>query len=232
MDRFVQKGVDGGSEAAQALKVAVEAYLKQHVDFQTHWEIVIRIYVNLTGLSKVYANLGLVDDAGSFRKFVMGFNRQLRSCEFIDAGDDKEATDNKIRENFKRFWLNQNCRHILLSGSADRGYVSFLREFSDRASRFTLVESIRFERVFEKLATQFGIRTCRFDGLFSNTKLNSPERTGNQATIRKSTYAFANPLSGATNARGLNQSGGVHTHPTPSGSKDSTPLLTTKLNRH
>lgn len=58
----------------------------------------IRIYVNLQGLSKALARLGLAgNEARSFAGFAASFTRSQDLADFIDAGDKKEGADHKIR---------------------------------------------------------------------------------------------------------------------------------------
>ena len=74
-------------------------------------------------------------------------------------------------ENLSLFWNNEHCKHVLLAGSADRGYVNFLRQFSAGHSRLTLVESVPFPSAFRGLAVRFQVK--KFDGLFRDTHLDT-----------------------------------------------------------
>ena len=67
------------------------------MDSQPHWKIVVRIYANMRGLLGIYANSDTVNDERLVEQFIVGFNRELPLFEFVDAGADKEAADNKIK---------------------------------------------------------------------------------------------------------------------------------------
>lgn len=97
LDELVAAGSEGGHTAAQQLKGTLEAYGRESLGLQPHWKVVVRIYVNKTGLVKTYANANIVPRAQVVEDFIVGFNRELPFVEFIDAGPDKEASDNKIK---------------------------------------------------------------------------------------------------------------------------------------
>lgn len=72
---------------------------KASMAMQSHWKIVVRIYFNKTGLAQTYAGAKIVSSLKVMEDFIVGFNRELPFVEFIDAGPDKEAADNKIKGN-------------------------------------------------------------------------------------------------------------------------------------
>jgi len=51
----------------------------------------------MRGLLGIYANSDTVNDERLVEQFIVGFNRELPLFEFVDAGADKEAADNKIK---------------------------------------------------------------------------------------------------------------------------------------
>lgn len=70
------------------------------------------------------------------------------------------------------FWQNSACRHILLAGSADGGYVNHLRQFSGvgaGGSKLTLIESIPFPASFRELAYRFNV--IEFTNIFRPEKI-------------------------------------------------------------
>jgi hypothetical protein len=83
--------------------------------------------------------------------------------------------------NLSLFWNDEHCKHVLLAGSADRGYVNFLRQFSAGHNRLTLVESVPFPSAFRRLAARFQVK--KFDGLFRDadlvTSATVPQTTAN-----------------------------------------------------
>lgn len=61
-------------------------------DFNYDHKIVIKVYANMRGLSKLYTQYGL-----DVSEFILGFNKSNPLCDFIDAGNHKESADKKIQ---------------------------------------------------------------------------------------------------------------------------------------
>ena len=60
--------------------------------------IMVRVYANILGLSKMLARNGLVGfDARSLAPFTSAFNRAQDLFDFVDAAEKKEGSDFKIR---------------------------------------------------------------------------------------------------------------------------------------
>lgn len=60
--------------------------------------IMVRVYANMLGLSKVLARMGLVGhEARSLSPFTSAFNRAQDLFDFVDAAEKKEGSDFKIR---------------------------------------------------------------------------------------------------------------------------------------
>lgn len=87
----------GGDEAAKLLRRAVFEYLRYDKDFKHDNKIVIRVYANLRGLSKAYVDNGILPNTDFFAQFVVGFNKAHPLCDFVDAGNHKEAADTKLK---------------------------------------------------------------------------------------------------------------------------------------
>lgn len=89
--------MDGGDEAAKRLRKSVFDYLRYDESFKHDHRIVIKVYANLRGLSKTYATNRILPNTTAFSDFVLGFNKAHPLCDFIDAGNQKEAADTKLR---------------------------------------------------------------------------------------------------------------------------------------
>jgi len=87
----------GGDEAAKLLRRSVFDYLRNDEGFTYDHKIVIRVYANIRGLSKTYSDMGILPNTTSFADFVLGFNKAHPLCDFIDAGNHKEAADTKLK---------------------------------------------------------------------------------------------------------------------------------------
>ena len=97
LNELVKRGSSGGDEAAKLLRKAVFEYLRYDEDFKHDYKIVIRVYANIRGLSKTYAEKGILLNTTAFHEFVLGFNKAHPLCDFIDAGNHKEAADTKLK---------------------------------------------------------------------------------------------------------------------------------------
>jgi len=173
-DDYIQRGTAGGHDAARDLRKAVYEYFKSKDGFLLDTKIVIHVFGNVTGLSRTYADCKVVPDPMVFRQFLQGFNKEHALCHFIDAGDDKEAADNKVKEEMELLYNNTHCKHIMFAGSGDNSYAVFLRQYSltdQVCSRVVLVESIPFASKLEDLAVKF--EQTRFPGLFRESKLDA-----------------------------------------------------------
>lgn len=60
--------------------------------------VMVRIYANMLGLSRVLARAGLLgNEVRSIAPFSAAFNRAQELFDFVDAADKKEGSDFKIR---------------------------------------------------------------------------------------------------------------------------------------
>ena len=84
--------------AAQLLRNAVLEYISIKIPcLPQDLEVVIKVYGNLKGLSRLYCDAKILDQREDFENFVRAFNMSHPSCDFIDAGNGKECSDDKIR---------------------------------------------------------------------------------------------------------------------------------------
>lgn len=51
----------------------------------------------MNGLNKMYCDSNVLEQREDFGRFVRGFNMGHPLCDFIDAGNGKECSDDKIR---------------------------------------------------------------------------------------------------------------------------------------
>ena len=90
--------MSGGEDTVQRLRHAVSDYVKKLDGIsQRDPEIVNRIYANVEGLSKAYRGAKILAWSIQLDFFLRGFNKSHPLCDFVDAGNDKEAADGKIK---------------------------------------------------------------------------------------------------------------------------------------
>lgn len=55
------------------------------------------MYANIKGLDKTYKELKILPDSASLGEFVRGFNMGHSMCDYVDAGNGKECSDEKVK---------------------------------------------------------------------------------------------------------------------------------------
>ncbi|KAE8355673.1 hypothetical protein BDV28DRAFT_162611 [Aspergillus coremiiformis] len=152
-DHLIKAGADGGITAARLLSDSIKGLLNDQLGSQAdQCRIMVRIYSNILGLSKNLARAGLLgNEARSFSPFAASFTRSQDLFDYIDAGDKKEGADYKIREMFRLFADNNQCKHIFFAGCHDAGYLSLLTPYRGKTDRITLIKSASFHPEYEKL---------------------------------------------------------------------------------
>ncbi|KAJ6145386.1 Zinc finger CCCH-type [Penicillium chermesinum] len=140
-ERYIKAGSEGGINAARELNDSVRELMHATMGMQAdQCRIMVRVYANILGLSKLLARAGLVGhEARALAPFTSAFNRAQDLFDFVDAAEKKEGSDFKIREMFRLFVDLNQCRHIYFAGCHDTG------------DRITLIKAASFHRDFEDL---------------------------------------------------------------------------------
>jgi len=191
---LVQKGFDGGTQAALLLKREVIDYLTVAApSVPPDAKINVRLYANYKGLSKTIEGNKIASRA-LFGEFVRGFNMADTLCEYVDAGDGKDCADVKLEDMFKLHIGDVHCRHVIFGGPADRGYARLLVGYTGDEGlrdRITLLEGPPFARELIPLKDKF--RTCKFETLFIDKNL---AETGESVTAAPPEVITAQPKLG------------------------------------
>ncbi|KFH44051.1 hypothetical protein ACRE_051510 [Hapsidospora chrysogenum ATCC 11550] len=151
-DDLVTHGDEGGSKAAQLLHRGIRASLQRKG--LEHCQIIVRIYANVTGLSKALHKAGLVgNEKRSLAGFIAGFNRSYGLSDFVDAGELKENADFKLRALLNLYADNAQCKHVYFGACHDVGYISDMTPYRGNGERVTLMRSpsAKFHDEFVKL---------------------------------------------------------------------------------
>ncbi|KAL3469563.1 hypothetical protein BJX99DRAFT_69162 [Aspergillus californicus] len=167
---LVKGGPQGGAKAAQILNESIKDLVHERLGSQAdQYRIMVRIYSNILGLSKTLARAGLVgQEARSLSSFVSSFTAAQDLFDYVDAGDKKEGADYKIRELFRLFADNNQCKHVFFAGCHDTGYLSLLTPYRGRTDRITLIKAASFHPEFENL--EFPVR--ELPAVFMSTQPN------------------------------------------------------------
>ncbi|KAL3458267.1 hypothetical protein BJX64DRAFT_225779 [Aspergillus heterothallicus] len=150
---LVKAGAEGGVKAARLLSDSIRDLAHDRLGIEAdQCRIMVRIYSNILGLSKTMARQGLVGhEARSLSTFASSFTRAQDLFDYVDAGDKKEGADYKIREMFRLFADNNQCKHIFFAGCHDTGYLSLITPYRGKADRITLVKAASFHPEFGRL---------------------------------------------------------------------------------
>ena len=98
LDEYVKDVESGGQVVAQGLRDATLRYLRLEIpDLKHDVEVLIRVYGNMKGLSKLYCDANILDEREQFERFTRFFNMTHPLCDSIHAGSGKECSDDKIR---------------------------------------------------------------------------------------------------------------------------------------
>ncbi|PSK60255.1 hypothetical protein B9Z65_1153 [Elsinoe australis] len=127
LDSLYTRGEEGGKEAAYKLDQELRRQIANlHPNENTaHWDIVVNIFVNIDGLTNKLRACGLLYPGADLSRFAQSFG--IKMFQFIDVGFGKERADYKLREWFRLFVNNVQCKHIVLGGIChDNGYLPML----------------------------------------------------------------------------------------------------------
>ncbi|KAL2816480.1 hypothetical protein BJX63DRAFT_137076 [Aspergillus granulosus] len=150
---LIKAGAEGGVKAARLLNDSIKDLAHERLGIEAdQCRIMVRIYSNVLGLSRAMARQKLVgNEARSLSMFTSSFTRAQDLFDYIDAGDKKEGADYKIREIFRLFADNNQCKHIFFAGCHDTGYLSLITPYRGKADRITLIKAASFHPEFERL---------------------------------------------------------------------------------
>jgi hypothetical protein len=159
---LIREKEEGGMRAARMLNDAVEKYLQQSVPQARNARVIVRIYADLTSLSKNLSKSKVIGfEKRSISPFSAAFTRAISLFDFVDALDE-EGTKFKIREQFKMASEDTACSHILYAACADPAYLSQLVPFSGVRDKITLVQGAGWNSEFH----QFNLNVTQFPTIF------------------------------------------------------------------
>ena len=155
----------------------------------------VRIYADYQALSKLYCDTGILKESVEFQRFISGFNKSHAFCDFIDAGNGKECSENKIREVLKRNISDPHCKHIVLRGSTGSETARMLEPYardSTITKRITLIEGPVMGPEIARLSKKFKVW---WDGkVFRDTKIL--DRSSLASSLQSPSWANLPPSPG------------------------------------
>ncbi|CAO2656000.1 Nn.00g048030.m01.CDS01 [Neocucurbitaria sp. VM-36] len=161
-DELIREKEEGGMHAARMLNDAVEKYLQQSVPEARTSRVIVRIYADLTNLSKQLAKSKVTGlEKRSIAPFSAAFTRAISLFDFVDALDE-EGTKFKIREQLNLASEDTACSHILYAACHDSAYLSQLVPLSGERDKITLVQGAGWNPEFH----QFNLNITQFPTVF------------------------------------------------------------------
>ncbi|KNG44705.1 hypothetical protein TW65_08484 [Stemphylium lycopersici] len=166
-DELIREKEEGGMRAARMLNDAVEKYLQQNIPKAQSARIIVRIYADLTNLSKQLARSKVSGlEKRSIAPFSAAFTRTMSLFDFVDALDE-EGCKLKIREQFKIASEDTACSHIFYAACSSPAYLSQLAPFSGQRDKITLVQGAGWNPEFH----QFILNVTQFSTIFRLSEL-------------------------------------------------------------
>ncbi|KAG8869799.1 hypothetical protein FRB98_002177 [Tulasnella sp. 332] len=155
-DDLLQRGQDGGVEAARQLKEGLLKHINENHGIKPR-ETKVMIFMNVFGLGWTLERHGICH-SHVFRQFILGFNQATPLFSIIDVGNGKEAADAKLR------------------GQHDAGYIPTLKSMQNEGNieKMTILEGYT-QAAFEarKFAEVAKIGMTRIPGLFRLERLEN-----------------------------------------------------------
>ncbi|KAF7551870.1 hypothetical protein G7Z17_g4715 [Cylindrodendrum hubeiense] len=193
-EAFISEGEEGGIRAAKQLNDTIKASLRRKG--LEGCEVMVRVYANLVGLSKILNKNGLCGaEKRSLASFTAGFNRSYGLTDFVDAGELKENADHKMKAMLRLYADNAQCKHIYFAACHDVGYVADLTPYRGSTDLFTLIRtpSLLFHHEFNKL----GMNIEELPGVFRTTALTTynsvPAQTSKNTSLAMRNHAVELP---------------------------------------
>ncbi|KAJ5663970.1 hypothetical protein N7507_004701 [Penicillium longicatenatum] len=174
-DEFLRRPRQGAIEASQRLVQAVKNEIRDGSIDKANLTVVVRIFANMRGLSKVMAHERVIGSQGDLAVFAKEFNTTCDGFDFINVGYGKENADSKMRKMLDHYYRTVQCKKIFWVGCHDNGYLHDLQQYSsDPASkhRIVLVATTPAEPNFQ---SRLPYRMTRFDSVFRATPLKGED---------------------------------------------------------
>ena len=195
-DCLVTKLEVGGGEAAELLRGGINVHIEANLpNIQLRPDVLVRIYLNLRGLSKTCTTSSIVPNGieDGLATFVTGFNKKFPTFEIIDAGNGKECADSKIKKTFELFAHNVHCKHNARLLSQYSGNEDIRRKVA-------LLEGPPFANEMGHLAATFG--SFSIPSVFRGSKITFKGTVLSQSSSLKRSYTAV--LGTSLSSRGEN----------------------------
>ncbi|KAH8434157.1 uncharacterized protein LDX57_011795 [Aspergillus melleus] len=191
-DDLLRDPQKGAPEAALRLRQAVRSHLKDTPLGTEQVPVIVRIFVNLTGLAKSLCTAKVIEQEAHMRLFAELFTNSRAEFDFVNVGHGKENADSKMRKMLTHYYNNFQCKKIFFAGCHDNGYLHELREHEgdfEAKERIILLETTPAQPSFKSL----DFTMTRFDSVFRTEPLRAEPGRNLSPTVLKPVTALASP---------------------------------------
>ncbi|KAJ2926786.1 hypothetical protein H1R20_g10296, partial [Candolleomyces eurysporus] len=145
---LVANGKEGGQEAALRLATGVA----QHLQTQEGHQLWAYVFLQKQGLETIFYRSSKHRPAKKLGDFMAGFNQAAHRFMMVDAGDDKEAADAKIKALIEAEISLPQTEKIIIAGTHDGGYITTLRSHITLGHKHKLILLESYDEAVAKFA--------------------------------------------------------------------------------
>lgn len=191
-ESYLKDAESGGRDAAHRLlsevKDCVKAAGVQSSSSDHH--VMVNVYANKRGLTGALLDAGTISHPNDLEEFFCKFTQSQSHFHFLDCGPGKERVDAKIRDTYRFFLQNCQCKLIFLALCHDNGYISELDKYRNdpiAKQKTWLVDHYAKGRAF--IDPPFPM--AKFEAVFSTRPLPSKRVNTSAPLASKSSYSSA-----------------------------------------
>ncbi|ERF75791.1 hypothetical protein EPUS_01621 [Endocarpon pusillum Z07020] len=217
-DSYLKDVESGGGDAAHRLLSEIKATIKaaQLQSLSPDSQVVVNVYANKQGLTGALLEAGVISRPNDLEEFFCKFTQSQTHFQFIDCGPGKERVDAKLREAYRFFLRNCQCKLIFLALCHDNGYMAELDKYRNDViakQKTQLIDHYAKGRAFANPPFPM----VNFEEVFSNRALPVKRVNGFAPVPTKSSYSSA--LAAPPTVEAASGFGQGHFNPPPLQSK-------------
>lgn len=164
-----------GAQAAHTLYTEAQQYLKDNHESTGDMELLVMVFFNKQVPAKALVDADLIHRPAELDEFFWSFTSSHSLFQTIDCGPGKERADSKLRDTYRFYLSNAQCKHLFLACCHDNGYVAELDKYrhdSIAASKTILVKHGNTANQFYNL----NLPIARFSTTFEMEPLQAVRR--------------------------------------------------------
>ncbi|KAF8527671.1 hypothetical protein JB92DRAFT_2783440 [Gautieria morchelliformis] len=171
---LLERGLDGGCEAAQALEEELRTYYvySRRVDPWKPIQLWVYVFLNMKGLQRTLVKHNICSSK-QFEEFMQGFTQSNPRFIIADVYPGlKDAADMKLNELLLFYARIPQTSLIFFGGTHDNGYFTALSQLQDQGFSSKIVLLKGYEEVAAKIRS-LSLPTLEIESLFMTYRLGS-----------------------------------------------------------